>query len=660
MVDAIFTLLYNPSYLAGALVLAVQLRKILELSGVEAEIGVLIDQSQFTTSQLQLVSRYYGKLIDVSPIRSTLILKLTQDLQRPDLDKTFTKIELWSLVQYDKILYMDADTLPLLPEPWQEKDKDVVPTVAHLLNLEFKSNKILAAPDSGFPDVFNSGVFVLQPNIEVYHDLKSLVRRSIEDSSISFDGADQGLLNQYFNRQPDWVSELLGEESKDVDDFSGSNNWIKLPFLYNVTPSVAYEYLPAFKHFRGVNPGPEWEELQPEQPGPDQYRQPELDTLSRYRATALTYIKGQSQIKVVHFIGPYKPWTCMPTGEGMHGDWWRAWVQEFGERSVSDVVANKEEVNEQGEPVFIEEHQQIREEPQAPAIVVEPSPSDPFALSDPSRYQVFKNNIKPSVDAMWDPAREPPPKHDEPSDTSFSEDFGRTSFALSTIEERAEEQEQGFHGRGGPEQFQPPPEEEQFIYQPEAQQIVDVIENVEDAEYGETEAYAGDAENQPFEAPPPAPAPAPASAPASAPAPVFVMPRELPELYGHRFVEPERVFDESSDYFPNHILQDLEKIDIERNDNPMVPDAQEDPQAVSHYAADVESFNQEEEVLEKEAVIDENEFQEAIDTDNEDVDEEQQQQQTEASTEQFEIVDQAPKLFPWEFRGNQKPERKFN
>jgi lipopolysaccharide biosynthesis glycosyltransferase len=44
---------------------------------------------------------------------------------------------------------------------------------------------------------------------------------------ISFDGADQGLLNMYFK-----------------------NSFNRLSFSYNVTPSAHYQYVPAYQHFQ--------------------------------------------------------------------------------------------------------------------------------------------------------------------------------------------------------------------------------------------------------------------------------------------------------------------------------------------------------------------------------------------------------------------------
>ena len=78
-----------------------------------------------------------------------------------------------------------------------------------------------AVPDIGWPDCFNSGMMVLNPNMGDYFSLLALAQRGI-----SFDGADQGLLNMHFR------------------------DWERLSFAYNCTPSGNYQYVPAYRHFQ--------------------------------------------------------------------------------------------------------------------------------------------------------------------------------------------------------------------------------------------------------------------------------------------------------------------------------------------------------------------------------------------------------------------------
>jgi glycogenin len=60
---------------------------------------------------------------------------------RKDLVLTPTKLHAFRLVQFKKIIYLDADTLAIQP-------------LSHLFHL---AAPFSAAPDIGWPDCFNSG-----------------------------------------------------------------------------------------------------------------------------------------------------------------------------------------------------------------------------------------------------------------------------------------------------------------------------------------------------------------------------------------------------------------------------------------------------------------------------------------------------------------------
>lgn len=125
-------------------------------------------------------------------------------MHRPDLDATLSKIELWRQTQYSQIVYLDCDVISL-----RAPDE--------LLTMD---THFAAAPDVGWPDCFNSGVLVLRPSNREYYSLLAQAERGV-----SFDGADQGLLNIHFRK------------------------WDRLSFSYNCTPNGHYQYLPAFRYF---------------------------------------------------------------------------------------------------------------------------------------------------------------------------------------------------------------------------------------------------------------------------------------------------------------------------------------------------------------------------------------------------------------------------
>jgi alpha-N-acetylglucosamine transferase len=106
-------------------------------------------------------------------------------LGRPDLDLALTKLHLFRLGSaFSTIVYLDADTLPL-----RRLDQLFALTEGHAFS---------ASPDIGWPDCFNSGVMVIRPNDADFDGLRTMMTESAEHNG-SFDGADQGLLNNYFS-----------------------------------------------------------------------------------------------------------------------------------------------------------------------------------------------------------------------------------------------------------------------------------------------------------------------------------------------------------------------------------------------------------------------------------------------------------------------------
>ncbi|XP_060264319.1 glycogenin-2 isoform X1 [Ovis aries] len=155
-----------------------------------------------------ILSRVFDEVIEVNLIDSADYVHLAF-LKRPDLGITLTKLHCWTLTHYSKCVFLDADTL-------------VLSNIDEL----FDRREFSAAPDPGWPDCFNSGVFVFQPSLET-HSL--LLQHAVEHGS--FDGADQGLLNSFFSN---WSTADIQKH---------------LPFIYNLSSNTTYTYSPAFKQF---------------------------------------------------------------------------------------------------------------------------------------------------------------------------------------------------------------------------------------------------------------------------------------------------------------------------------------------------------------------------------------------------------------------------
>ncbi|KAI1496741.1 nucleotide-diphospho-sugar transferase [Biscogniauxia marginata] len=238
------TLLLSDTYLPGALVLAHSLRD----AGTTKKLAVLVTPDTVSPQAVAELQTIYDYVINVDRLRNSRPDNLAL-MNRTDLHSTFTKINLWKQTQFRKIVYVDADVAAL-------RAPDELFELPHAFS---------AAPDIGWPDLFNTGVMVLTPNLGDYYALIAMAERNI-----SFDGADQGLLNIHFR-----------------------NNWNRISFTYNVTPSAHYQYIPAYRHF-------------------------------------------QSSINMVHFIGSEKPWfqgRYASFGGGpfdeMTGRWWAVYDRHY-------------------------------------------------------------------------------------------------------------------------------------------------------------------------------------------------------------------------------------------------------------------------------------------------------------------------------------------
>jgi len=131
------TLATNDSYALGALVLASSLRR----SGTTRKIVIMTSDhlSEPMRHQLNVV---FDEVVNVNILDSKDKINLAL-LERPELGITFTKLRCWNLVQYSKCVFLDADTMMM-------KNSDEL----------FERSEFSASPDAGWPDCFNSGVFV--------------------------------------------------------------------------------------------------------------------------------------------------------------------------------------------------------------------------------------------------------------------------------------------------------------------------------------------------------------------------------------------------------------------------------------------------------------------------------------------------------------------
>jgi len=153
MAEAWVTLTTNDTYALGALVLAHSLKKV----KTTRKMVVMITPGVSGRIREEL-GKIYDEVIEVN-IHDSNDTENLGLINRPDLGITFTKLHCWRLTQYKKCVFLDADTLVV-------KNSDDL----------FSREELSAAPDIGWPDIFNSGVYVFNPNLDTYRELVTLGR----------------------------------------------------------------------------------------------------------------------------------------------------------------------------------------------------------------------------------------------------------------------------------------------------------------------------------------------------------------------------------------------------------------------------------------------------------------------------------------------------
>lgn len=331
----------SDSYLPGAAVLAHSLRD----AGTKKKLAVLITLDTLSADTVSQLKTLYDYLIPVERIRTPSPANLYL-MGRPDLSFAFTKIALWRQTQFRKIVYLDADVVALR-------------ALDELFDIEAS---FAAAPDIGWPDAFNSGVMVISPDMGEYWALQTMAA-----TGDSFDGADQGLLNQYFEHRP----------------------WQRLKFTYNCTPNAEYQWEPAYRYYK--------------------------------RDISAVHFIGKEK--------PWsKERSSAPGVYGeLLGRWWQ--VHDRHLRKDAPVVTQQHQQDGQAGPEGTEDHPapvpNIVVEPEAPITTTEAPMTDPGEVAENIDQGVLEptptvEQRKFSAPEMeWDATKFEPPAHAKPEAANF-------------------------------------------------------------------------------------------------------------------------------------------------------------------------------------------------------------------------------------------------
>ena len=163
----------------------------------------------------------------------------------PRFDKVFTKLRAWELVDFDKVVLLDADMV-----------------VRRSIDELFERPELSAAPDFLLPHRFNSGLMVLDPGSDKLRRMMAALA-----ASPSYDGGDQGFLNDFFG---DWYT---------------GNGDRRLPTWYNL-PNFIFQFMHGHASLRA---------------------------------------ESEREARVIHYL-VQKPWQSASTVTGASEVWWGAYL----------------------------------------------------------------------------------------------------------------------------------------------------------------------------------------------------------------------------------------------------------------------------------------------------------------------------------------------
>nr|GMC61639.1 inositol phosphorylceramide glucuronosyltransferase 1-like [Ipomoea batatas] len=161
--EAYVTLLYGDEFLLGVRVLGKSIRD----TGTTKDMVVLVSDG---------VSSYAKQLLmaDGWIVEEITLLANPNQVRPKRFWGVYTKLKIFNMTRYKKVVYLDADTI-------------VVKNIEDL----FKCGKFCA--NLKHSERLNSGVMVVEPSKEVFNDMMSKV-----NTLHSYTGGDQGFLNSYY------------------------------------------------------------------------------------------------------------------------------------------------------------------------------------------------------------------------------------------------------------------------------------------------------------------------------------------------------------------------------------------------------------------------------------------------------------------------------
>ncbi|PIN10402.1 Glucuronosyltransferase [Handroanthus impetiginosus] len=195
--EAYVTLLYGDEFLLGVRVLGKSIRD----TGSTKDMVALVSDG---------VSDYAKKLLQADGwiVKTISLLENPNQVRPTRFWGVYTKLKIFNLTNYKKVVYLDADTI-------------VVKNIDDL----FKCHKFCA--NLKHSERLNSGVMVVEPSEKLFKDMMTKV-----STMYSYTGGDQGFLNSYF---PDFANARIFDPNASPEELKSRPipQMERLSTLYN-------------------------------------------------------------------------------------------------------------------------------------------------------------------------------------------------------------------------------------------------------------------------------------------------------------------------------------------------------------------------------------------------------------------------------------------
>lgn len=170
--------------------------------------------------ELYIPESYYRTLQDIEEGRLSLPLgNSTSDLSKNGWQYGWTKLHIWKYTQFDKLLYIDADSV-----------------MCQNLDYLFDSPELSLIPEHASQDRFLSAFLLIRPNLEEYRKLLQfaedhpiLIHPRTKQAQLA---NDFDLLNMYFNNWK-WHTELHLPEYTYVDSILFVEEYENVLYWFN-------------------------------------------------------------------------------------------------------------------------------------------------------------------------------------------------------------------------------------------------------------------------------------------------------------------------------------------------------------------------------------------------------------------------------------------